>query len=90
MSCKNNELLNYINLNFIIIGSYYKPKPKYCPKLKLPYGYVKHWGYSYGKKAVHYCDKCYKLYGDRVRVCKYGYWSGKKPVCKRKSNHIIN
>ena len=58
------------------------PEISYCPKLSLYYGYVKHYGYTHGSKAYHYCNSCYKLYGDRVRVCKYGYWSGKAPVCK--------
>ena len=60
---------------------------KKCPKLDLDYGFVKHSGFKPGSKASHFCNRGFKLNGDKVRVCqKNGYWSGKPPVCESKLN----
>ena len=61
-----------------------------CPKLKLDYGVVKHTGLKPGSKAAHFCKRCFKLVGDKLRVClKNGYWSGKPPVCKSKFLAVV-
>ncbi len=61
---------------------------KRCPKLDDPEnGDVKITSLKPGGKAIYSCDKGYELEGyNTIRICqKNGQWSGKAPICARKS-----
>ena len=66
---------------------------KRCPKLDDPEnGEVKITSLKPGGKAIYSCDTGYELEGyTTIRICqKNGQWSGKAPVCARKSMPAYN
>lgn len=81
--CKS-KLINHNKCMDVLI-LFFSGRVRLCPKLRLDYGFVKHTGFKPGDQALHFCNKCFKLVGDKVRYCqKNGYWTGKPPVCKSK------
>ena len=83
---------------FVIVSPYYALLyscivDKRCPKLDDPEnGKVKITSLKPGGKAIYSCDTGYELEGyTTIRICqKNGQWSGKAPVCARKSMPAYN
>ena len=68
----------YCIVGAILVIINYHQSSGLCPLLGNPvYGYVE----QSEEYAEYYCDESYELLGEPSRICKYGEWSGREPVC---------